>query len=310
MNKPVKTIILVLLLVSANTICFGQKKKLDALRRELQTIIKPYKATVGIAIEDIESGDTLTINNDHQYPMQSVYKFPLAIAVLHEVDKGKMALTQKIHVAKEDLRLNTWSPLREKYPNGNIDITLASMLNYTVSKSDNNACDILFKLIKGTIAVNKFVHGLGIEKISIAATEEEMTKAWGVQYTNWTQPNAIVKLLSGFYHKKYLSAPSNKFLMKLMIESENSPMRLKGLLPEEMILAHKTGTSNTNDAGLRAAVNDAGIITLPNGKHIAIAVFVSNSTEKFENDEHIIAQISEVVFRYHTSILKYVKESK
>ncbi len=95
MNKPIVAIISALLLLSTNTICFGQKKKFDALRNELQTIIQPYKATIGIAIEDIESGDTLTINNDHQYPMQSVYKFPLAIAVLHEVDKGGMALTQK-----------------------------------------------------------------------------------------------------------------------------------------------------------------------------------------------------------------------
>ncbi len=106
--------------------------------------------------------------------------------------------------------------------------------------------------------------------------------------------------------------------MDLMIESENSPMRLKGELPKdlkgelpkEIILAHKTGTSNTNDTGLRAAVNDAGIIALPNGKHIAIAVFVSNSTEKFESDEQIIAQISKSVFRYHISVSDHVKINK
>jgi predicted peptidase len=270
------------------------------LKTTLTSIISQYKAKIGIAVIDLETHDTLTINNDFKYPMQSVYKFPLAIAVLHQVDEKKISLQQKVHINKKDLRPETWSPLKVKYPEGNIDMTVAELLNYTVSQSDNNGCDILFKLVGGTITVNSYIHKLGIKNISIAATEEEMSKSWDVPYTNWTEPLAMTKLLEGFYNKKYLSAASNNFLMKLMIESSNSAKRLKGLLPDNIVVAHKTGTSNTNEKRITAAVNDVGIITLPNGKHIAISVFVSNSSEKFETNEKIIAEISKAVFDYFT----------
>ena len=63
-----------------------------------------------------------------------------------------------------------------------------------------------------------------------------------------------------------------------MTETTTGPKRIKGLLPADAVVAHKTGTSPTNSEGLSPATNDVGIITLPNGKHIAIAIFVCNST--------------------------------
>lgn len=272
----------------------------NTLKTQLEAVAKKYNGTIGIAITGIESKETVTINNSHHYPMQSVFKFPLAMFILSQVDKGKLSLSQKIHVTKTDLRENTWSPLREKYPAGNIDITLTELLEYTVSKSDNNTCDILFRIAKGTAPVNNYIHQCGIKNIAIKATEYEMTQGWPVQYTNWVTPEAMVQLLTTFYKGKQLSAGSNKLLMQLMTESENSAKRLKGLLPESTIVAHKTGTSNKNDKDIIAAVNDVGIITLPNGKHVAIAVFVSDTKEGYETSERIIAEISKVTYDYFT----------
>jgi beta-lactamase class A len=268
-----------------------------ALRQKLEQIIAPYKATVGVAVQHIENRDTLTINNNHHYPMQSVYKFPLAMAVLHKVDKGELSLDRKMHIGKEDLR-PTWSPLRDKYPKGNIDLTIADLLMYTVSHSDNNTCNFLFRLLQGPKNVEQYVHQLGIRKIAIATTEEEMAKQWDVQYTNWTEPFAMVQLLDAFYQRKHLSDTSTNFLLQIMTESANNPRRIKGQLPAETVVAHKTGTSGTNDQGLTAANNDVGIITLPDGKHIALAVFVSNSMETMETNDKIIADISKAIFDY------------
>jgi beta-lactamase class A len=123
-----------------------------------------------------------------------------------------------------------------------------------------------------------------------------MGTGWDVQYTNWAEPTALVHLLEGVFRKKYLSATSNNFLLKIMTESVNSPKRIKGLLPDGTVVAHKTGTSNTNEKGMTAATNDVGIITLPNGKHIAMAVFVSNTMEKPETNERIIAEIAKATY--------------
>lgn len=292
--------ILALLLIFCGPQAIAQKIVSDheKLKKDLTKIIKPYKAKTGIVIISMEDSAVIVINNNHRYPMLSVYKFPLALAVLDRVDKGEFSLQQKIKVTSEDLKANTWSPLRTKYPEGNIEISIADLLDYTVSQSDNNTCDILFRLLGGTARVNHYIHGLGIRQISVAATEEEMSKSWEVQYTNWTEPLAMAKLLEGFYHGTYLSDSSTRFLMKLMVESSNSANRLKKYLPENIVLAHKTGTSNTNKAGMTAAVNDIGIITLPDGKHIAITVFVSDSYEKFETNETIIADIAKASLNY------------
>jgi beta-lactamase class A len=227
--------------------------------------------------------------------MQSTYKFPLAMAVLHQVDKGKLTLNQKVHVNKTDIR-KTWSLIQEKYPDGNVDIPISELLKYSVSISDNIACDMLFRAIKGTAVADQYVKQLGVKNMAIKATEKEMAASWNVQYTNYSTPYAMVQLLDIFYSRKELSATSTDFLMDLMIQSSNSAKRIKGSLPPEAIVAHKTGTSGTNKEGLTAATNDIGIVTLPDGKHFAIAVFVSDSKEPMENNEKIIALISATVY--------------
>jgi beta-lactamase class A/beta-lactamase class A VEB len=255
-------------------------------------------ANVELAIAGLEDNFSLTVNPNKRFPMQSVYKFPLALAVLDQVDKGKLSLERKIHVTKADLRADTWSPLRDAYPEG-VDISLSDLLGYTVSKSDNNGCDILFRLLGGTKNVESYIRSLGIKDIAIAATEEEMAQAWDVQFTNWSKPPAMLRLLTDSYRGKYLSKSSRDFLWKIMAETTTAPHRIKGLLPEGIIVAHKTGTSGTNDKGVTAATNDAGIVTLPNGKHFAIVVFVSNTTDNEKTRDGVIAQITKMVWDYY-----------
>lgn len=272
----------------------GSAQSNNELRNGLNQMITPFKTKVGIAIQNIENGDTLTINNELHFPMQSVYKFPLAMAVLHQVDEGKMSLKQMIHIKEKELLKNTWSPLKRKHPKGDLDISLAELLDYVVAKSDNNGCDVLFRIMGGTKQVEQYFHGLGYTNIAIKTTEKQMHKGEKVQYTNWCLPSEMTNILSDFYLQKHLSKSSNEFLMNLMIQSENGPQRIKGLLPTETTVAHKTGT------GIKV-VNDVGIITLPSGNHIAISVFIQHAEEEFETIELLIAQISKAVYDHYTA---------
>jgi beta-lactamase class A len=81
-----------------------------------------------------------------------------------------------------------------------------------------------------------------------------------------------------------------------MVETPTGPDRIKGLLPKETVVAHKTGTSGTNDQGIAAATNDAGIVTLPNGEHFAIVVYVANSPADAKTREATIARITRAVW--------------
>jgi beta-lactamase class A len=271
----------------------------DDLRQKLQQVIADVGGKVGIAVMDLGSGDTLTLNNEVEYPMQSVYKFPLALAVLHEVDRHRFTLDQKIHITKEDMLPDTWSPLAEKYPDGNVDITLEEILLATVSLSDNNGCDILFRLLGGPKKVEKYVHGLGVLDIVIEFTEEEMHMEWETQFGNWCRPSAMLELLNAFHKNSALSQESYYFLKKAMIESPTGPKRIKGLLPEGTVVAHKTGTGGKNKHGITGAVNDVGIITLPNGRQVALVVFISQTKLSEARAEQIIAQVAKTVFDFY-----------
>ena len=110
--QKMKTLIL-LISLSFASVTYAQT---DSLRLKIEHIIASKKADIGVAIDEFES-DTLSINGNKHFPMESVFKFHLAVAVLIEVDKGKLSLDQKVPVKKSDLLPNTWSPLRDKYPN-------------------------------------------------------------------------------------------------------------------------------------------------------------------------------------------------
>lgn len=278
-----------------STLLFSQ---LSTIKEKIEALTENFSGRIGIAVIDLQNNDSLTINRNFHYPMQSVFKFPLAISVLNQVDKGKLSLHQKIPLTKENLLPRTWSPLREKYPNGNSDATLDEILKATVSLSDNNGCDILFALLGGTSIVNTYIHSLGISEIEIVATEEEMHKEWNVQYQNFSTPYAMALLLKKFYQDSILSKQSTEYLWQVMANTSTGVKRLKGKLPEGTIVAHKTGSSGENEAGLAAATNDVGIIILPNNKKFAIAVFVANSKEPEQHREEIIANAAKVVGDY------------
>jgi beta-lactamase class A len=297
-----KTFLIVSILFSF--LPFTVPAQTNSLRRGIEQIIASKKATVGVAIYGLESKDTVSINGNIHYPMQSVFKFHIALAVLNEVDKGKLSLNTIIFTKKTDLLANMWSPIADKYPNQDIKLPVDSLLGYTVSQSDNNGCDILLKLLGGPATVNNYIHSIGIKGISIMASEGEMHKEWNVQFTNWTTALSATQLLTLFFNRKILSQSSYSFLWKIMTETSTGPKRIKGQLPPGTLVAHKTGTSATNEKGITAAVNDIGIVTLPNGTHFAISVFVSNSTENEEANEKMIADITKLAWDYFVSRLK------
>lgn len=270
----------------------------DSLQKDLKQLIADKNAVVGIYIKVIETGETITLNPEYKYPLMSVFKLHLGLTVLHLIDKGELQLNQEIYINKSDLLENTWSPIRVKYPEGNIKLTIAELLQYTISESDNNGCDILLKLIGGTEVVNNYMHAIGISDVQIKVNENDMHVHPDTLYANWTKLEAAGTILQMVYAGTILKDSTNNFLLQTLTNTTTGPQRLKGMLPDTTIVAHKTGTSGENNNGVTAAVNDIGIITLPNGNHMIICVFVRNSRELFETNEKIIASVAYAAWKH------------
>lgn len=227
--------------------------------------------------------------------MQSVYKLPISMALMKQVDAGKIKLDQKITISRDDyVGGDAHSPIRDKYPNG-AQLTVDELLRFAVSESDGTASDVLMKLAGGPQTVQSYLNGLGISDLIVLDTEKAMAQEHSLQYRNYSSPAAAVALLTALYQHKGLTAFSQDVLFNYMVLSSPGAKRLKGELPAGTTVAHKTGTSGT-EKGITAATNDIGIITLPKGQHLAIAVFVSDSPADVATRESVIAKIAKLTF--------------
>ena len=244
----------------------------------------------------LETGETVaTLNSQDHFPMQSVYKLPISMAVMKQVDERKIKLEQKVKVAKEDyVGSAAHSPIRDKYRDG-VELTANELLRFALSESDGTASDVLMKLAGGPGAIQAYLTELGINDMIVLDTEQSFIQDHSLQYRNFATPGAAVALLRALYEHRGLSESSQALVLKFMTESTTGPKRLKGLLPAGTNVAHKTGTSGTEN-GITAATNDIGIITLPGGKHAAIAVFVSDSPADEATREGTIAKIAKAVW--------------
>ncbi len=271
-----------------------QAKQNDELRKQLEQIASDARGRVGVAAEVLETGESISLNPQEHFPMQSVYKLPIGMAVLAQVDNRKLNLEQRVRVEKSEyVRLGQHSPIRDKNPNG-VELSLSEILRLAVSESDGTASDVLLRLA-GVEFVTKYLNELGINEILVANSEKEIGKDWETQYRNWASPQGAVQLLRALHERRGLSEQSQQLLLKLMTETPTGPQRLKGLLPKTAVVAHKTGTGGTSE-GIASATNDIGLITLPNGRHLAIAVFVSDSRVDLATRERVIARIAKALW--------------
>ncbi|MDM1063918.1 class A beta-lactamase [Empedobacter falsenii] len=275
---------------------FGQIQK-NELTTKIEKIVKDKNANVGVSIIETNNKKIVDINGNNLYSMLSTVKFPIALTVLKKVEEGKLQMEQKIFIKKEELLENTWSPYKEKFPEGNTHITLEEAMKWMISYSDNNLTDIILRLIGGPKEVEQYFPS---KNLIVKNNEEEMHENWDAQFVNKITPNEATKLLRKFYKGKILNKTNTTWLYNAMINNTTGGNRIKAKLPKDIKVAHRTGTSFTNDKGMTGAINDFGIIELPNKKKIIICVLINDTYENFKKSEDIIADIAKTTYEYYS----------
>lgn len=250
----------------------------------------------------LETGQSLWILPDAPCPMRGVYRLPIVMAALAKVDQNKLKLEQKIVINKDDLIGEMQSSLlRDEHPDGNFKISVKELLHHAIANDDGTASDVLLRLLGGPTVVMQYLAQLGIQDIKVLDTEKEMGKSRNAQYRNTATPKAMIKLLQTLQEARALSPKSRDLLLKWMSDAETTPnsasspnpARIKALLPASTPVAHKTGSSTSRNS-MTAAHNDVGIIILPNGHHMAVAVFLTDSKAPHTSRDLTIAKITKV----------------
>ena len=266
----------------------------SALQKQIREIASDARGKVSVACSLPKSALNCDLDPHAHPPMQSVFKLPLAIAVLHQVERGALSLDQPIRFLPEDRIPHASSPLQDKYPEAGVDVPLRQLLQMTVSLSDNVAADILLRIAHGPDAVGDYIASLGVTGLHLQDGERALHQDASVQYRNWFEPAGAVQLLRRISDDSPLTRVHTDLLLSWMEESRLTD-RLKGDLPPGTRVAHKAGTSDV-DNGVAHATNDIGLITLRDGRRLAIAVFVTDSLADETMRKKVIARIARAAY--------------
>ena len=270
---------------------FGQ----ETLPQQIRGIAADARGTVCVSCSLPGSPLNCDLNATAHAPMQSVFKLPVAIAMLHQVEQGKCTLDQPIPIRPADLFVpHAYSPLQDKFPGANVDVPLRELLQRSVSESDNVAADILLRLTGGPKVVSDYMASIGVHGFHFMDGEHAMHRDELLQYRNWFEPVGAVQLLRALNDHSPLTRDDSELLFSWM-RNANIKARLQGDLPTGTIVAHKTGSSGM-EKGLAAATNDIGLITLPDGRQLAIAVFITDAKADDAMRDKVIARIGRAVY--------------
>jgi beta-lactamase class A len=261
-----------------------------------QKDLDSVKGEVGIAVVNATTKKKYLLNETKPFPMQSVCKMPLSIAVLRLADQGKLKITDKITVRKTDL-VPLHSPIKNAIKGSQTDFTIRELMTRAICDSDNTACDILIAKIGGAKKVTEILKDAGIESVridrpeAILQPESSNIIKFLTDPRDTSTPNGMVALLQKLYSGDLLSKESRAMVLEDMFNCKTGTNRLSAGLPPKWKIAHKTGTGR-DIKGQNTATNDVGIIVGPKGQLFYVAVFVKGSRAPIEVREALIAKIA------------------
>jgi beta-lactamase class A len=270
----------------------------DPLQAEIASLANANLGRIGVAAMDLSTGRMVSVLGDQPFPMASTSKIAIVATFLEGVDQGRYSLndTYPLMIPVPSAKFSSpEAPVR-----AGPRVSAARLIDLTLTRSDNQATDALIAAVGGLGAVNDWIARAGLSGMRIDRTIATLVRddgaidpAKNLDLRDSTTPHAMIALLSGIYQGRWLSASSRKFLLDTMANCVTGKRRIPALLPAEARVAHKTGT-------LHNTASDVGILHTPDGRAIAVAIYVTGQGGKPKRDERI-AWIARSVYQGYES---------
>lgn len=234
------------------------------------------KGRIGVAAIDLSTGKEVSVLGDQRFPMASTSKVAIAATYLAGVDQGRWTLTSEfpVLIPVRSARFSSASaPVRE----GNY-LPAHKLIELMISKSSNVSTDALLRVVGGPQAVNAFMRRAGIRDFELTRNiatlvrdDGEYDPATTIDMRDSASPRAMAGLLASIYQGRLLSNSSRNVLLDAMAKTTTGKRRIRSAVPDHSNLLHKTGTLNRT-------ASDIGIFQTPDGRSIAIAIYVTGQS--------------------------------
>ncbi len=212
--------------------------------------------SLGMAVVDLRSGATAGVDAARAYPAASLFKVPILLEVLTEVEAGRLDPERRVEIRPED-----WTDgsgvLQARVGD---ELAVRELTQLMIQDSDNIAALVLLDVV-GVGNVNALA-----ERLGLPATRLVDHRA-GEAGDHTTSASDMTHLLVGLASGQLVSARVAEQALRLL-ELKQSVSWLGDDLPFWVKVAHKWGD-------LPYARHDAGIVYTPRGSY-AIAVLTEN----------------------------------
>lgn len=265
----------------------------STLEERLAALTSPENGRIGVAAIDLASGRTVAVLGEQPFPMASTSKIAVAATFLEGVERGRWQLDDAfpLMVPLPSARLSSpVAPVRA----GSMR-TGRQLIEMALIYSSNEATDALLAVVGGPQAVNGWLSRAGLSGIRIDRDIATLVRDDGVvdpattvDRRDSTTPTAMIRLLSGLYRGQWLSDSSRAVIIDAMERCQTGRRRIPAMLPEGARVAHKTGTLNNTSS-------DVGIIHTPDGRAMAVAIYVTGQGGK-PGREARIATIARAIY--------------
>ncbi|GIW69887.1 MAG: serine hydrolase [Patescibacteria group bacterium] len=201
----------------------------------------------GLYIKDIGSGMELKYNEKSEFYTASLYKVPIAAAVLKEVEKGKLSLDDTATYLPYDYAAGTG--VIGGYSHG-IQLKIREILTELLKNSDNTAQNILLRTLSYK----------NIQDTFDTVVPDKDTSTF-YRY-NLSTPYEIGKVIEELYFGKYLNSQHKQYLFDLMTDTSFED-RISPYLEENLIFSHKIGNwpESWHDCGVvKSTVTESELI--------------------------------------------------
>ncbi|MCA0458747.1 MAG: class A beta-lactamase-related serine hydrolase [Chloroflexi bacterium] len=272
------------------------------LKDDLQAIVKEADMDASIAVWHIESGEKTDVNGNGSFPMASVFKIPVIAAAGQQLKQGKFTLNDRILLKEEDK--SAGSGILQFFEAG-VNPTFRDLLTLMMIISDNTATDMNVALLGGALAIERYMHELGLNDIylkmdcknllkglwpaEIQDQPLEVIKEWskdhdivrdGVTFSRGSDNNvstalAMNELVYKLFDGQIVEGELKDELLGIMYKQQLN-QRLPRFLPAGVDFAHKTGT-------IGGVCNDSGVMTIGENNHAIVTAFTWWNDEPYWN---------------------------
>jgi len=304
-----------------------------ALVSIIQTLGRNFNGSVGIAVERVDTGWTVSHNGNKLFPQQSVSKLWVAMTMFDAIDRGKVTLDQQVMIRPADLTL-FHQPMAALVKGSGYQTSLRDLFGRAMKQSDNTANDSVLRTVGGPEAVRSYLarRFFGPDSIRFGPGERLLQSqtaglTWSQEMSQGRQfytarsnlprsvrekaldsyladpidgaaPLAIVHALAKLQKGDMLSPASTKLLLATMSEARTGPQRIKAGVPAGWSYLHKTGTGQ--DLPPRSTgFNDVGIMTAPDGTSYAVAVMIGETTATVPQRWELMQSVARSVAALH-----------